>query len=152
VGGFKPWEGCVGDSAPAPAPSNSNSVSAGVTVGSSAGEDTGAVARPEIWVIVLCVTLALAVVGLCALGVKRLRQKNGKNAAVGGGKVFVSPHAAAAPTVMAAEDQLPTVYALPEENVITAVPPPQAYAYVATSAPPPPVNVTAEPYDSKYGY
>jgi hypothetical protein len=156
VGGFKPLEGCVGDSAPVPAPSNSNSVSASVTAGSSAGEDTGAVARPEIWVIVLCVTLALAVVGLCgplcALGVKRLRQKNGKNAAVGGGKVFVSPHAAAAPTVMAAEDQLPTVYALPEENVITAVPPPQAYAYVATSAPPPTVNVTAEPYDSKYGY
>jgi hypothetical protein len=86
------------------------------------------------------------------LGVKKLRQKNGKNAAVGGGKVVVSPHASAAPTVMAAEGQHFTVYALPEENVITAVPPPQAYAYVATSAPPPTVNVTAEPYDSKYGY
>ena len=30
VGGFKPWEGCLGAPAPAPAPSNSNSVSAGV--------------------------------------------------------------------------------------------------------------------------
>jgi hypothetical protein len=105
-------------------------------ISSSAGKATGMLA------LVLCVTLALAVVGLGVLGVKKLRQKNGKNATVGG----------SGPTVMAAEDQVPTVDALPEENVITAVPPPQAYAYVATSAPPPTVNVTAEPYDSKYGY
>jgi hypothetical protein len=121
------------------------------------------VARPEIGAIVLCVSLV--VVGLCALGVKKLGQKNGKNddgdddnfvAAVGGGKVVeVSPHAAAAPTVIAAEEQIPTVYALPEGKVIATVPPPQSYAYVATSAhqqPPPTVTVTAEPYVPKYKY
>ena len=132
-------------------------------------------ARPEIGAIVLCVSLA--VVGLCALGVKKLgKRKNGKNdeddddfvasmSGGGGGKVVeVPPAAAAAPTVMAVEEP-PTVYALPEGQIIASAPPQQQpYAYVASasqqqhyaytaSAPPhqqPTVTVTAEPYVPKY--
>jgi hypothetical protein len=100
-------------------------------------------ARPKIGAIVLCVSIA--VIGLCALGVKKLvKRKNDDDdnfiAPVGvyGGKVVeVTP---AAPTAVA-DEQLPTVYALPEEQIVANVPP---QPYVAGSAQP--YQTTAEPY------
>jgi len=113
-------------------------------------------ARPKIGAIVLCVSLA--VVGLCAFGVKKFG-KRGKYdedhenddfvASVGGG---VGGKVVEVPPATAAAEELPTVYALPEGQVIAATAPtPQPYAYVA-SAPQqqPTVIVAAEPYVPKY--
>mmetsp|Transcript_19269 Transcript_19269/g.28589 ORF Transcript_19269/g.28589 Transcript_19269/m.28589 type:complete len:188 (+) Transcript_19269:3-566(+) len=112
-------------------------------------------ARPEIGAIVLCVSLA--VVGLCAFGVKKFGKKKSEDdddfiAAVGD-KVVEAPAAPAAnvvPTVMAVNEP-PTVYALPEGQVVASTPQQQPYAYVG-SAPQqqPTVTVSAQPYVPKY--
>mmetsp|Transcript_1346 Transcript_1346/g.2209 ORF Transcript_1346/g.2209 Transcript_1346/m.2209 type:complete len:523 (+) Transcript_1346:145-1713(+) len=113
------------------------------------------VARPEIGAIVLCVSLA--VVGLCAFGVKKFGKKKSEDdddfiAAVGG-KVVEAPAAPTAnvvPNVMAVNEP-PTVYALPEGQVVASAPQQQPYAYVG-SAPQqqPTVTVSAQPYVPKY--
>mmetsp|Transcript_18050 Transcript_18050/g.25603 ORF Transcript_18050/g.25603 Transcript_18050/m.25603 type:complete len:516 (+) Transcript_18050:128-1675(+) len=113
-------------------------------------------ARPEIGAIVLCVSLV--VVGSCALGVKKFG-KGKKNEdddfeGVGGKVPGISPNpppAASVPIVMAVNEP-PTVYALPEGQVVASAPQQQPYAY-AGSAPPqqqPMVTVSAQPYVPKY--
>ena len=112
-------------------------------------------ARPEIGAIVLGVSLV--VVGLCAFGVKKFVKKNYDDddddefiANDNGGKVVGEPPAAEIPTVMAAADP-PTVYALPEGQVMATAPQQQPYVYTSTAPQQEPtVTVSAEPYVPKY--
>ncbi len=127
------------------------------------------VARPKIGAIVLCVSLT--VVGLCALGVKKLGKKKKKNdedgnddevvasSNISGGKVVAgtAPHAS---PVEDAVVEIPTVNALFEGQVVASAPVVASEPYVTTSekphhqssAPPyqPTVTVEAEPYVPKY--